>query len=293
MDGFPDFLIVGAPKCGTTSLAHYLADHDEIFIPAEEEPHFYSYIGEKAPHWGYGDVDEYLQLYQNATQGQVVGERSTWYLYSDTAARQIKKYAPDTKCIAILRHPIDRAYSHWSFRTQNGWETLSFGEAIAEEEKRITDDAIWDVHYLNVGRYYEQLLRFYRQLGSDRVQVLWFEELKDDSSLVVQKALSFLGLEPEATMDTNTVHNETRFPKSQWLNRVVQSNVVRRAARSLIPTFARSILHDTFQRLNRKERPSLDPEYRKKLTSRIRPDVERLQQLLDTDLSRWMEPSKH
>lgn len=241
---------------------------------------------------GCGDVDEYLKLFEEATREQLVGERSTWYLYSDTAAQQIQKYAPDTKCIALLRHPVDRAYSHWSFRTQNGWETLSFEDAIAEEEKRIANDAIWDVHYLRAGQYYEQLLRFHRQLGPDQVQVLWFDELMRDSDAVVQKALSFLGLDLEVSIDTDTVHNETRLPRSSWVNWLVRSGFVRRGARSLIPTSVRSFLHDAHQRLNRKERPSLDPDYRGRLISRVRPDIERLQRLFGVDLSHWMTP-KH
>jgi hypothetical protein len=109
MAAFPDFLIVGAPKCATTSLAHYLGEDERIFIPTEGEPHFYTYVAEERPHWGIETIEEYGRLFEEADAELICGEKSTWYLYSSTAAEQIDKYAPDTKCIALLRQPVDRA----------------------------------------------------------------------------------------------------------------------------------------------------------------------------------------
>jgi len=291
MSDLPDFLIIGAPKCGTASMMQYLADHSQIHFVVGEEPHFYTYVEEGRPHWGVGDIDDYIGLFEGASAEQLCGEKSSWYLYSETAAEQIKKYAPDTKCIALLRQPVDRAYSHWSFRVQQGWESLSFKDALDVEEERIASDAFWGTHYMNAGRYYEQLRRFHDQLGPDQVRVLWFEELAKDSDAVVRDALSFLGLEPEETINTDTVHNKTRFPRSRLLNQLSHSGSVRRVARSFIPAFARSYIRDAYHWMNGGERPSLDPGHRAELTERIWPDIERLQDLLGVDLSRWKEPS--
>lgn len=290
---FPDFLIVGAPKCATTSLAHYLGEHEKIFIPTEEEPHFYTYVAEERPHWGVGDVEDYVRLFEDADSEQLYGEKSTWYLYSSTAAEQIQKYAPDTKCIALLRQPVDRAYSHWSFRVQNDWETLGFREAIAAEQERIENGAFWGTHYMHAGRYHEQLLRFYDRLGPEQVLVLWFEDLARDSDAVVREALSFLGVDPvKGAGSTEETHNTTAFPKSKVLNRLRRSALVQGAAHAL-PDSVRSFCRDAYRWINMTERPSLDPDYRARLTSRIWPDVERLQRLLDVDLSHWGEPTTH
>ena len=292
MSDLPEFLIIGAPKCGTASMMRYLADHSQIHFLVGEEPHFYTYTAEGRPHWGVGDIDEYSERFAEAGPEQLRGEKSSWYLYSETAAQQIEKYAPDTKCIALLRQPVDRAYSHWSFRVQNGWETLSFRDAIEAEEERIANGAFWGTHYMCAGRYHEQLRRFYDHLGPDQVRVLWFEELVRDSDAVVRDALSFLGLEPEATVDTSTVHNETRFPQFQWLNKLRHSNWVRRASRRLIPRFARPLVGNLYQWINGGDRPALGPEYRSKLTQRVWADVKRLQRLLDVDLSHWAESTQ-
>ena len=186
MSRFPDFLIVGAQKCGTTSLFQYLDEHPQVYTSPEKEPHFYSYVGEKRPHWGMEEVDNYTSLFQEASPEQHCVEASTWYLYSTTAAEQIRQYAPDTKCIALLRQPVDRAYSSWSFRVQQGWETLSFEEAIAEEEKRIEQGKPWDVHYLHAGLYFEQVRRFYSQLGRDQVRIFLFEDFRNDPEEVAE-----------------------------------------------------------------------------------------------------------
>ena len=211
----PDFLIIGAPKCGTTSLFHYLDGHPQIYVPPEKEPHFYSYVGEERPHWGTGDRETYASLFQDADPDQLCGEASTWYLYSQTAAREIQSRAPDTRCIALLRQPVDRAYSSWSFRVQQGWEDLDFPEALAHEDNRADDGATWDVHYLRAGLYYEQVRRFHEHLGAEQVKIFWFDDFTSDTDAVVDEALSFLELDPVDSLDTETVHNPTMLPRSQ------------------------------------------------------------------------------
>lgn len=287
MARFPDFLIVGAPKCGTTSLKRYLQGHSAIYLP-EGEPHFFTYVAEGRPHWGVETVDEYADLFGEADPEQVWGEKSSWYLYSSTAAEQIEKFAPDTKCIVLLRHPVDRAYSHWSFRVQNDWETLPFRNAIAAEEERIENGAFWGTHYMNAGRYHEQLLRFYDHLGSEQVLVLWFEDLVSDSEAVAREALSFLGVDPKGISDTEEAHNTTSFPRNQVLNRLRRSGLVRKVARAF-PDAVRSLFRDVYQSINMTERPLLDPRLRAELTSRLKPNIDRLQRLLDVDLSHWTE----
>ena len=284
-DTFPDSLIIGAPKCGTTSLYHYLGGHPQIYASSQKEPHFYSYAGEERPHWGMKSVDSYIALFEGARSGQHRLEASTWYLYSDTAAEKIREYAPDTKCIALLRQPVDRAYSSWSFRVQQGWEAPSFEDAIAEEKSRIEKGDRWDVHYLNAGLYFEQVHRFYEQLGQDQVRIFLFDDFTEDAEAIVRDALSFLGLNPIPTINADTVHNPTRFPRSQALNRLRTAGNLRQVAHLILPEFVRA----TFRRWNQKQRPPIDPAFRKALTERVWPDVEKLERLLGIDLSRWAQ----
>lgn len=284
----PDFIIIGAPKCGTTSLFQYLGDHPLIHKCPQKEPHFYSYIAENRPHWGIGNVDDYAALFQGAEPDQLCVEASTWYLYSETAAEQISEYAPDTKCIALLRQPVERAYSNWSFRVQMGWETLGFEEAIAAEEKRIEEGAPWDVHYLRAGLYFEQVRRFYEELGRKQVRVFLFDDFKHDSDTIVRKAFSFLGVDPsDREVDTEKTHNATNFPRIPAVTRLKNTDLVRQGAKIILPEPVRSILRRKIREWNTRERPSLDPTLRKELTDRIWSDIERLERLIGADLSHW------
>jgi hypothetical protein len=267
--------------------SNYLDEHPQVYTSPEKEPHFYSYVGEKRPHWGMEEVDNYTSLFQEASPEQHCVEASTWYLYSTTAAEQIRQYASDTKCIALLRQPVDRAYSSWSFRVQQGWETLSFEEAIAEEEKRIEQGKPWDVHYLHAGLYFEQVRRFYSQLGRDQVRIFLFEDFRNDPEEVVRKVLSFLNLRPVEMGDTETVHNPTRLPRSQVINYLRGTNSLRRIARQIFPKSIRGILRRRIRRWNEKPRPPLDPALRESLTEQVWPNVEKLERLLGRDLSRW------
>jgi hypothetical protein len=287
MSLLPDFLIIGAPKCGTTSLFHYLGDHPQIYIPSEKEPHFYSYVGEEQPHWGMEDRETYTSLFRDVQADQICGEASTWYLYSQTAAREIRKRAPDTRCIALLRQPVDRAYSSWSFRVQQGWEDLDFADAIAREDERVDDGALWDIHYLRAGLYYEQVRRFHEHLGSEQVKIFWFDDFTSNTDAVVEEALSFLGLDPADSLDTETIHNLTTLPRSQALNRLLNADRLRNLARQVLPSPIRSFLRRSVRQVIHRERPSLDPALRRKLTERVRPDIEQLEELLNVDLSRW------
>lgn len=145
------------------------------------------------------------------------------------------------------------------------------------------------VHYLHPELYFEQVRRFYDQLGRDQVRVFFFEDIKDDSDAVVEEALSFLGLDPVEKVDTSTVHNPTQLPRSQLINHLREAEPLRWVARRLLPESARSALRRRIQRWNEKPRPLLDPSFRRTLTERMWPDVERLETLLDADLSRWAE----
>jgi hypothetical protein len=141
---------------------------------------------------------------------------------------------------------------------------------------------------MHAGRYHEQLLRFYDRLGPEQVLVLWFEDLARDSDAVVREALSFLGLAPNNSTGTDEAHNTTTLPRSQMLNRLRRSQLIRRVAHAF-PDTIRVLFRKVYQRLNMAERPSLDPNVRAELTARLAPDIKRLQRLLDEDLSHWIE----
>ena len=119
----PNFLIIGAPKSGTTSLYQYLKQHPQIYLPDKKEPHFFSFEGRTQGFNGPGQADfmkkritkieDYIKLFENVNDELAIGEASTSYLYIPEAVERIKKYVPEVKIITIIRHPAERAFSDY------------------------------------------------------------------------------------------------------------------------------------------------------------------------------------
>lgn len=126
-----------------------------------------------------------------------------------------------------------------------------------------------------------------RSVRSSQIRTFFFEDLKGDSDAVVEEAFSFLGLDPVEKVDSSTVHNLTRLPRSQVINRLRDAEPLRWVARQLFPESIRSGLRRGVQQWNGKSRPPLDPSFRQTLTERGWLDVERLEALTEVDLSRW------
>ena len=108
----PDFFIVGAPKCGTTALYEYLRQHPAVFMPFHKEPLFFG--DDLTRRYGRLTLHDYMRLFKDAKPGQRVGEASAWYLYSRSAAAEIKAYAPDAQIIVMVRNPVDMMYAEHS-----------------------------------------------------------------------------------------------------------------------------------------------------------------------------------
>ncbi|MGQ9662575.1 MAG: sulfotransferase domain-containing protein [Kiritimatiellia bacterium] len=134
----PNFLIVGAPKAGTTSLFDYLGQHPEVYTPPVKEPCFFSSGLPAFTH----DLAEYEALFAGQTTQTAIGEASTTYLYDPDAARRIHDLLPEARIIIMLRNPAERAYSEWAYNAlQLACEPLSFEAALEAEEERAASPA--------------------------------------------------------------------------------------------------------------------------------------------------------
>ena len=137
----PNFFIIGAPKCGTTSLAIWLSSNPQVFMPAAKELHHFNTDDN---HIITPNRVIYEQFFIGATQRhKAVGEASVWYLHSNVAVSNIEVYSPNSKYIVCLRNPVDMAYSLHEQHIFNGNEhILSFENAWRMNEKRLKGDAV-------------------------------------------------------------------------------------------------------------------------------------------------------
>jgi Sulfotransferase domain len=286
----PNFLIVGAAKCGTTSLYHHLRQHPQIFMPDLKEPMFFM-------DWEGGVVSlkDYRALFDNAQGEKAIGEASTAYLYAEEAPGRIKELLGNIKIIMILRNPADRAYSHWHylFEVRKRGEKLPFKEALKREPERMKDPAFrnqrenWHTafYYFNRGLYYNQVKRYYEHFGKENVLIHIFEDFKTDPLKTCRETFSFLGVDPDF------------IPEFKWLNvgnvrhsglhkLLHNSTPFQARVTAALPKKAAAYCKDLLTRLNAK--PTLDKRLRKELLARYEPDVKKLSELIERDLSHWL-----
>jgi hypothetical protein len=196
----PAFLILGAQKAGTTSLYRYLIAHPSIKPALRKEIHFFDLNFERGKNW-------YLKHFPpHLPGGAITGEATPYYLFHPAVPQRVADTLPDAKFVAVLRNPVDRAYSHYAHSVKHGFEAASFEDALAREMKLIDDvrsavDRVDDPYrhqhltYLSRGIYAPQLQRWYRFFRPEHVLVLKSEDLLREPATTVQRTVEFLGLD--------------------------------------------------------------------------------------------------
>jgi Sulfotransferase domain len=196
----PDFLILGAQKAGTTALYAYLRWHPRVTGPSFKEVSFFDRHYVRGERW-------YRAHMPVRRSGVLVGEASPSYLFHPLAAERVARMLPNARLIALLRNPVDRAFSHYQHEVALGREQLSFEEALAREDERMHgelermladpayfSDAWWNYTYAARGRYAEQLQRWYAAFPRDQLLVLLTDELAADTAGTYRRTLEFLGV---------------------------------------------------------------------------------------------------
>ena len=293
----PQFFIVGAPKCGTTSMAQYLHQHPEIFV-LRGEPHFFgSDIEYNTPRL---TPKQYAVLCHNTGGKPICGDRSTWYLYSRQAAAEIHAHNRNARIIAMLRHPAEMLHSLHAHQYQRGRrdDIEDLGEALAAEPDRRRGEGIpanvrfaESLYYSAIPRYAEQVKRYFDAFGRERVKVILFDELKANTGRIYANTLEFLGADPEFVPDFD-VHNASAPTSNSWLYRRWKASTLRYRVRSLAPQGVydsiRKMRKQSLQRAARRQpRAPLDPELRAQLVTQFTPEIDRLEALIGRDLSAW------
>ncbi|MDX1625007.1 MAG: sulfotransferase [Wenzhouxiangellaceae bacterium] len=294
---WPDFFIVGAPKCGTTSMGRYLNQHPEIFVIRGEPHYFGTDIEYNSPRL---KKAQYQALVRASGGKPVVGERSTWYLYSRRAAEEIHAANPRARIIAMLRNPAEMMHSLHAHHLQRGRrdDAPTLAAALEREPERRRGRGIpaaarfpESLFYSAIPRYTDQLRRYLQRFGHERVHVIVFDDLVADAPGVYRRALEFLGVDPDFRPDFS-VHNVSAPTPDSWLFRRWKSSTLRYRARSLVPETLYTRLRRRRQRkqsamARSTPRPPLTVETRRRIARSFTEEVDRLESLLERDLSAW------
>jgi hypothetical protein len=234
----PDFLVIGAPKAGSTALHAALARHPALFLSPVKEPKYFMLDGRRparADHRGPGDAhsarewvwrrDRYEALFDAAPAGVLKGESTPFYLWDRAAQRRIRRAVPEVRLIAIVRDPVDRAYSNWAHLWSDGLETIpDLIEACAAEEARVRRGFAPFWRYKELGRYGEQLEHLYTLFPREQVHVLRYKELVDDPRATLDRIAAFLGVET-GVMDLAPSENVSTFVADTRLNGALRTAV--------------------------------------------------------------------
>lgn len=298
----PNFLIIGAMKSGTTSLYHYLAQHPQIYMSLVKEPKFFALEGTTwdpeprgsgglAKIKGIRNWDAYLNLFSGVADEIAIGEASPLYLYAPQAAEKIRQVLPEVKIIAILRHPVDRAYSHFLHWVQRGLEPLGsdFVNVLRAEDDRIARDWSPNYHYKHRGFYYEQLKRYYDRFDRDQIRVYLFDDLQRDPVALIQNIFEYLQVDPTFVPQTDKQYNISKLPKNQQIQQLLdRPNPIKKILKLLIPNSWKKTLKNKIKTYN-SIKPNLDRELHYQLTQEYKKDLLKLQDLIQKDLSPWLK----
>jgi hypothetical protein len=263
----PNFLLIGSPKAGTTSLAAHLAAHPQAFVAPEKEVHFFD------EYWDRG-LDWYRSRFAGAGDARAVGEASPTYLADATATERMHATLPEARLLAILRHPVDRAYSTYWWRY--AFENRSFEQAARQqmESRQLTG-------YIGDGRYVHHLRRLTTLYPRERVHVLLLDDLRRDPTGSFAAVCRFLDIDDTVLpAGLDKVHNPAfRYRSRRLLFAMLRFHAWRRAPRlaTLVDRLNRAPLHY----------PPLDPALRAELCAYYAPDNAELAGWLGRELPGW------
>lgn len=285
----PDFIIVGAPKAGTTSLYHYLSEHPQVFMSDPKEVNFFSRDEIEAQGLYYDSFraknrSEYENLFAKVTDEKAVGEGSVSYLFYPQTPAKIKGTIPDVKIIILLRDPVERGFSHYLMDYRMGLVDLPFEQIIHKTVKHKNLDLYYQ-QYVELGFYYEQVKRYLDLFGKEQVKIYLQEDLRSNTEGVILDLYDFLGIDKSFMPNVEREHNAFSMPKNRLIHKLYASNAMRSMVSALFPDAFKETVKNLF--FERKQKPKLDAKTKEYLKGLYKNDVQKLERLIGRNLPFW------
>lgn len=287
-DRLPSFIVIGAMKGGSTSLYHYLRDHDEVFMAKVKELDFFT--GEA--NWSRG-LSWYEHHFSGSDGALARGEASTAYTkypHYRGVPERMASVVPDVRLVYVVRHPIERIRSHYQHRVALGAEQAPADVAVLENPI-----------YVDYSRYSLQLEQYLDHFPPEHMLVLTSEDLRDDRRSTMARVYSFIGVDPAIEppeLDTEYYRTDTRRahgPLAHATRRHLKRWIPQaKRAKEFVDTFAARPRRDDPAALGDRSRPApvdpLSPGTRARLADLLADDVSRLRSRLGPDFDHWNLP---
>lgn len=302
-DRLPDFFLIGAPKAGTSALHRALARHPGLFMSPVKEPKYYM-CGDSPPpaYKGPGDAhsnqewvwqrERYLSLFDRAPIGAMRGESTPFYLYNRDARRRLARDNPQARLIAVLRDPVDRAYSNWMHLWMDGLEPEGdIVRAVQLEKQRI--DAGWAPfwHYQGLGMYGRQVADLLDHFPREQLLLLRYRDLVDEPGETLDRVSQFLGVERtqiSSVPSDNSRPFVRRGARAKTIGAVIRAGAA--IGQFLPPQVWRTASRPLIAQLHRggdPKRPALTPDERDALLAPHLPDIELLEKVTGESFEDW------
>ncbi|MEQ9625952.1 sulfotransferase family protein [Coleofasciculus chthonoplastes] len=301
----PNFLLIGAAHAGTTALYYFCQQHPQIYMSPIKETNYFAFEGEKldcevhnpdlVKQISISNIEKYYSLFQNVSNEKAIGEASPSYISSPGAAQRIQECIPNAKIVAILRHPVDRAYSEtirYSGGNESGLARLVETLDITKED--LFQKKIWRLP-ISKGLYHSQLERYFAQFNPDQIKVLLYEDLKNSPQDLMKDLFNYLGVDAEFIPDTTQTYNKSGQTKNKLINKIIlapKSSPIVKILKLYLPGNLKNFLVNLQNQLRNKNMASpvpLPPDIKQKIIQKYyREDILKLQDLIQRDLSSWL-----
>ena len=293
-----DFFVVGAARCGTTSLYNYLSQHPQIYLPAIKELNYFSNV-ESKDHATYlkpkkdkhyhtkiiKKEEVYKSVFEDAKKKQQKGDISPSYLWDKETAKRIYAHNPNAKIIISLRNPVQRAFSHYVMNVSIGHENAqSFADALKKEPELIWGGGSL---YLQLSAYYEAVKPYFDVFPKENICILVFEDWIKNKDKTLTDIYEFIGVDKEFEVNHTDKHNEKVAYKNLKTLNFLRSNRIK----PILDSFLSEKLKEKIKtKIFKKEAPdfTIDSQLETKLSASFKDDVAKLEKLTDIPfLKKW------
>ncbi|AJW71782.1 sulfotransferase family protein [Nitrosopumilus adriaticus] len=279
---WPNFFIVGATRCGTSSLYEYLNETNGVFMSSIKEPAFFSVsINRRKP---IQNEHDYLNLFNDAKPEQAIGEASTRYFIDPKSPSLIKNKIPNAKIIIVLRDPVERAFSSYLYYLRRE-KNEPFNMVVKKSlETDLSGDYLLHL-VVKGGMYFEHVKRYLNTFGQNSVKILFFEEFFPDIKNQFKDLLKYLDIKSEPPKIINTIFNEYKKPKNKTSKLVLSIDDIlwKMGIKSTFPFLPnRKNLENKY--LESGKKPKISEQEKQDLINFYQNDVNQLKNLLGKNI---------